>query len=102
MQRSFLPCAAILFAARTGGVSTTCGSPTDKPAAPAMPTRLPPTARRFQLPPRQHGDHSEPEPRVQAAHTNNVEVAKKGDIDLLFMGDSITDWWRNPGRGGAD
>jgi lysophospholipase L1-like esterase len=33
------------------------------------------------------------------AHTNNVEVAKKGDIDLLFMGDSITDWWRNPGRG---
>ena len=32
-------------------------------------------------------------------HTNNVEVAKKGDIDLLFMGDSITDWWRNPGRG---
>jgi lysophospholipase L1-like esterase len=34
------------------------------------------------------------------AHTNNVEIAKKGDIDLLFMGDSITDWWRNPGRGG--
>jgi len=32
-------------------------------------------------------------------HTNNVEVARKGDIDLLFMGDSITDWWRNPGRG---
>jgi beta-glucosidase len=32
-------------------------------------------------------------------HTNNVEVAKKGDIELLFMGDSITDWWRNPGRG---
>ena len=32
-------------------------------------------------------------------HTNNVEVAKKDDIDLLFMGDSITDWWRNPGRG---
>jgi lysophospholipase L1-like esterase len=33
------------------------------------------------------------------AHTNFVEIAKKGDIDLLFMGDSITDWWRNPGRG---
>src|ERR1039457_542931 len=32
-------------------------------------------------------------------HTNNVEVARKGDIDLLFMGDSITDWWRNSGRG---
>jgi len=34
-------------------------------------------------------------------HEANVEVAKKGDIDLLFMGDSITDWWRNPGRGGS-
>jgi lysophospholipase L1-like esterase len=28
-------------------------------------------------------------------HQAFVEVAKKGDIDLLFMGDSITDWWRN-------
>ena len=26
-------------------------------------------------------------------HTNFVETAKKGDIDILFMGDSITDWW---------
>jgi beta-glucosidase len=34
-------------------------------------------------------------------HNENVEVAKKGDIDLLFMGDSITDWWRSNGRGGA-
>src|ERR1039458_998533 len=32
------------------------------------------------------------------AHSNFVEVAKKGDIDLLFMGDSITDWWRSAGR----
>ncbi len=36
-----------------------------------------------------------------AKHNANVEVAKKGDIDLLFMGDSITDFWRNNGRGGA-
>jgi lysophospholipase L1-like esterase len=33
------------------------------------------------------------------AHTNFVEVAMKGGIDLLFMGDSITDWWRSAGRG---
>ncbi len=38
-------------------------------------------------------------PNFRRQHTNNVEIAKKGDIDLLFMGDSITDWWRNPGRG---
>jgi lysophospholipase L1-like esterase len=33
-------------------------------------------------------------------HAANVEVAKKGDIDLLFMGDSITDFWRNAGKPG--
>src|SRR5438132_1191009 len=36
-------------------------------------------------------------------HTNFVEIAKKGDIDVLFMGDSITDWWRSAGpNGGKD
>jgi lysophospholipase L1-like esterase len=28
-------------------------------------------------------------------HQANLEVARKGDIDVLFMGDSITDFWRN-------
>jgi lysophospholipase L1-like esterase len=31
-------------------------------------------------------------------HTSFVETASQGNIDVLFMGDSITDWWRNPGR----
>jgi lysophospholipase L1-like esterase len=31
----------------------------------------------------------------EAKHNANLEVAKAGDIDLLFMGDSITDFWRN-------
>jgi lysophospholipase L1-like esterase len=31
----------------------------------------------------------------QSQHNANVEVAKKGDIDVLFMGDSITDFWRS-------
>jgi beta-glucosidase len=30
-----------------------------------------------------------------AKHETNKEVARKGDIDVLFMGDSITDFWRN-------
>jgi lysophospholipase L1-like esterase len=29
-------------------------------------------------------------------HEANLEVAKQGNIDVLFMGDSITDFWRNP------
>ena len=33
-------------------------------------------------------------------HEGFVELAKKGDVDVLFLGDSITDGWR--GRGGAD
>src|SRR5437588_9460017 len=33
-------------------------------------------------------------PNFRARHAANVEIAKKGDIDVLFMGDSITDWWR--------
>ncbi len=32
----------------------------------------------------------------QKKHEANLEVAKQGDIDVLFMGDSITDFWRNP------
>ena len=33
-------------------------------------------------------------PRFEARHQANLEVARAGDIDILFMGDSITDWWR--------
>src|SRR5690349_24252626 len=35
-----------------------------------------------------------------ARHQTFVEIAKKGDIDLLFVGDSITDWFYWPLRGG--
>jgi lysophospholipase L1-like esterase len=34
-------------------------------------------------------------PQFQAKHLANLEVAKQGDANLLFMGDSITDFWRN-------
>ena len=36
-------------------------------------------------------------PGFMGRHEAFVEIAKAGNIDLLFMGDSITDWWRNPG-----
>lgn len=35
-------------------------------------------------------------PRFVERHEQNKAVAAAGDIDVLFMGDSITDWWRNP------
>jgi lysophospholipase L1-like esterase len=34
-------------------------------------------------------------PQFQAKHQANLAVAKQGDAELLFMGDSITDFWRN-------
>ncbi len=34
-------------------------------------------------------------------HAANVAVAQAGDIDVLFMGDSITDFWRNAGPEGV-
>jgi lysophospholipase L1-like esterase len=73
-------------------VSETIAAPTDT-ATNAAPAAMPaPPRPNTAIIPRLNGG-------FMKAHTNNVEVAKKGDIDLLFMGDSITDWWRNPGRG---
>jgi lysophospholipase L1-like esterase len=34
----------------------------------------------------------------RAKHAANVALAQKGDIDVLFMGDSITDSWRGTGK----
>lgn len=34
-------------------------------------------------------------PPFQAKHEANLEVARQGDAELLLMGDSITDFWRN-------
>jgi lysophospholipase L1-like esterase len=36
-------------------------------------------------------------PQHRQKHANNVARVKQGPIDLMFMGDSITDGWRDPG-----
>src|SRR5438876_5281173 len=38
--------------------------------------------------------------RNDARHQTFADIAKKGNIDLLFVGDSITDWFYWPLRGG--
>jgi lysophospholipase L1-like esterase len=35
--------------------------------------------------------------RTTERHDGFVEIAKKGDFDILFHGDSITDWWQQSG-----
>ena len=34
-------------------------------------------------------------PFFQSKHQANLEIAKRGDSEVLFMGDSITDFWRS-------
>ena len=66
------------------------------PAAPAAQGGTPPAGRGRggPLPPA-----TQPVPRDDARHQSFLEVAKAGNIDLLFVGDSITDWWRQEQRG---
>ena len=39
-----------------------------------------------------------PAVKDEKRHDGFVAIAKKGDVDLLFMGDSITDGWRGGGK----
>jgi len=36
-------------------------------------------------------------PFNEARHQGFVEIAKRGNVDLLWVGDSITDWWARAG-----
>ena len=47
---------------------------------------------------RQQGPLTAPVVSNEKRHAEFLEVARAGNIDLLFIGDSITDWWRNRGR----
>jgi lysophospholipase L1-like esterase len=38
---------------------------------------------------------NQPRPRDDARHKAFLEIARAGNIDLLFVGDSITDWFSN-------
>ena len=68
------------------------------PAAPAPPAAQQGRGGRGPLPPL--GPATEPTaPRTPARHEEFLTVAKAGNIDLLFVGDSITDWWRRPQTG---
>jgi len=65
--------------------------------APAGPPAGPGGRGRGPRPPL--GPATEPSPRDDARHQSFLDVAKAGNIDLLFVGDSITDWWRQANRG---
>jgi lysophospholipase L1-like esterase len=43
-------------------------------------------------------DGKTPQPGFVKRHEGFVDVAKKGGVDVLFLGDSITDGWRGAGK----
>jgi lysophospholipase L1-like esterase len=43
-------------------------------------------------------DGKTPQPGFVKRHESFVDIAKKGGVDVLFLGDSITDGWRGGGK----
>jgi lysophospholipase L1-like esterase len=75
---------------------------TAAPAAvqPVAPPAAPAAAPAVRPPPAPLPAATQPTPpRTETRHQQFLEVAKAGNIDLLFVGDSITDWWRQEQRG---
>jgi lysophospholipase L1-like esterase len=68
-------------AAPPAGVQAPGGPPRGGRGGPALPANI-------------------PAPRDDNRHKRFLEIAQAGNIDLLFVGDSITDWFANP-RGQA-
>ena len=82
---SALLATSVLAQAPAAPVQATPAAPPAPPAARPAPPPLPAA--------------TQPVPRDDARHKSFLERAQAGDIDLLFVGDSITDWWRQPQRG---
>ncbi|HEY2614542.1 MAG TPA: GDSL-type esterase/lipase family protein [Chthoniobacterales bacterium] len=54
--------------------------------------------RKFQMKARTSRDAMTPEAKDVERHDQFIQRAKQGDIDLLFLGDSITEWWPRLGE----
>lgn len=81
-----------------GGPPPVARTPSAAPAAlaaPAPATPAPPAPAQAARPPMPPA--TQPVARDDARHKSFMERAQQGDIDVLFVGDSITDWWRNRG-----
>lgn len=91
--------AFVMLALLVAPAMLTAQEPPAAPAvnAPAAPAGGPGGRGRGPLPPL--GPATEPRARDDARHQSFLEVARAGNIDLLFVGDSITDWWRQANRG---
>ncbi|MDP3736981.1 MAG: GDSL-type esterase/lipase family protein [Hyphomonadaceae bacterium] len=100
-------CQAAPVKPETAQVSGLAPAPAPPVAAPAPPAAAPSVAPpapaaapvvRPPPPPLPSATTPTP-PRTETRHQEFLAVARAGNIDLLFVGDSITDWWRQDQRG---
>lgn len=75
--------AAALFSIQAVGAAAPAPAASSTAAAPAINTAIVPVPR---------------DATWMKRHEGFLEEARKGGIDVLFLGDSITDFWRNRGR----
>lgn len=87
-RRSTLPVLAILL----------CGSLITLAADPPAATKPAPTVGPADQPAPRPGKDGKPNPSWLKHHEDLVALAKKGNIDLYFVGDSITDYWQTAGK----
>lgn len=93
-RRVFMSC--LLTAALAAG-SAAAATPTSAPASPRPSTRPSNTKPSAATTPAKS-----PRAGWEQRHAEMVAEARKGGIDLLFIGDSITDGWRGAARGTWD
>src|SRR5438128_167550 len=67
-----------------------------QPAAPAPATPAAPAAQSALEPAPKVDKDGKPQKRFMELHDKFVSQAKEGNIDLLFLGDSITEGWNGP------
>lgn len=75
----------------------TPAAPPATPAPPAAPPAATAPAAAALAPRPPAPPATQPVARDDARHKSFVARAKEGDIDVLFVGDSITDWWARAG-----
>lgn len=79
---------ALMAAALMAGQGFAQNAPEKKPAPRRAQTRQAPD-----VPAPKMGTNGMPEARFISKHQSFLNIAKQGDVDLLFLGDSITEGW---------
>lgn len=84
-------CIEIVGGSGAPAPAQTLSTPAATPAPVAAPAK--PAAQQADVAAPKMAANGQPDPGFIAAHDRNVARAKKGDVDCLFIGDSITSNW---------